>query len=211
MTNIKRGIFIVIVLVLAFLLVYSMFFSKIKLDLKNRNTVDNPAKEITLSTGTYTAGKEIKPGYYDVSSTSGSIKYNNISVKKKESILNYPVQDNTSQDIEGHGKLKFTPSKFQQLHKDKSNKYTVDHTGFYLLGKELPPGRYELVSQSNSGQVYIYESEDMSTINKSFDLKTQDKNNVNLYKGNLMFIQITEHESNDHPVVLHYKGKLEEK
>mgnify|MGYP001038448861 CR=1 FL=1 len=211
MTNIKRGIFIVIILVLAFLLIYSMFFSKQKLDLKNRNTVDNPAKEITLPIGTYTAGKEIKPGYYDVTSTSGSMIYNNISVKKGESILNYPVQDNTSQDIEGHGKLKFTPSKFQQLHKDKPNKYAVDYTGFYLLGKELPPGRYELMSHSNSGQVYIYESEDMSTINKSFDLKTQDKKNINLYKGNLIFVQINEHTSNNHPVVLQYKGKLEEK
>ena len=51
----------------------------------------------------------------------------------------------------------------------------------------------------------------MSTINESFDLKTQDKKNINLYKGNLIFIQINEHTSNDHPVVLHYKGKLEEK
>lgn len=193
-----------------FIFAYNMFFSKLQLDLKNRNTVDNPAKEITLNTGTYMAGKDVKPGYYDITSISGSIVYNNISVNKGGSILNYPVQDNTSQDIQGNGKLKFKPSKFQQLRKDKSNEYIVDYTGFYLLGKELPPGRYEVLSHSDNVQIFLYESDDMSTINKNLTLEKSNKEEINLYKGNLMFIQIKNHTSNDNPVVLLYKGKLEE-
>ncbi|QTL52608.1 hypothetical protein [Priestia aryabhattai] len=210
MTNIKRILFIFIIFALMFIFAYNMFFSKLQLDLKNRNTVDNPAKEITLNTGTYMAGKDVKPGYYDITSISGSIVYNNISVNKGGSILNYPVQDNTSQDIQGNGKLKFKPSKFQQLRKDKSNEYIVDYTGFYLLGKELPPGRYEVLSHSDNVQIFLYESDDMSTINKNLTLEKSNKEEINLYKGNLMFIQIKNHTSNDNPVVLLYKGKLEE-
>lgn len=194
MTRHKRWLFIFIVVVLSLFLVYSLFLSKTKLTLENRNRTDNPAKEIILSQGDYKVGKDIKPGYYDIICIDGKISFSNIWMYKKEKLLNQPIEDNTLITIEGQGKLKFIPAKFSPVSKGHQS-YIIQHSGYYLVGKDIPEGFYQFIMSKNSGleAIGIYLFSDLNSDNNSeiYELtKAKRIQNVKLDKGNLLDIEI---------------------
>jgi hypothetical protein len=87
--------------------------------LKKRDNTS--AKEIVLSSGKYTAGKDFQPGYYDITLVSGSgnviceDNQLNAMIGSDTSMFvkgykNVPFKDGNKLDIEGP-KVKLTPSK----------------------------------------------------------------------------------------------------
>lgn len=90
-------------------------------DMQIRKRDNSTAKEVNLSSGKYTAGKDFKAGYYDITLVSGS---GNVICQDNElnAILgtedqlgvktykNVPFKDGNKLDIEGP-KVKLTPSK----------------------------------------------------------------------------------------------------
>lgn len=204
MSTTKKVLFIAVLITIVSILIYLLLFSKTDLNINNRNVDNNPARKVMLDEGTYNVDSDLKPGYYDITGISGEVAFRTLMIKPGDKLLNYPIQDSTSQTIEGNGRLQFTPSSFQPLKKDSNNDYKVEYGGYYLIGEELPADNYEITSLSGSVHVFIYKSNENSKTKDSFELNPSLKSKkINLVVGNsLLIVPISDKENTNLQIVL---------
>ncbi|WP_141603786.1 hypothetical protein [Terrilactibacillus laevilacticus] len=140
MNNFKKIVFIIIAGVFVFAFGGSYIINTIK---KSNPRVLNSAESITLSSGTYTVGKDVKPGFYDIESLNGKIHFSAYVLNKGDKVLNNELYDQSKINVEGKGKVKLSPSKVNAIHLNKG-KYAIIHSGYYIVGKQIPKGSYTL-------------------------------------------------------------------
>lgn len=118
------------------------------------------AKEVTVGPGTYTVGKQIKPGRYTITSLSGS---GNLTGEKKSDIniiLGTKVDDDLGQvtsytsslkkgakiKIDGIEQVNFKPV-------SKRKKLTTLGAGDWVVGKDIKAGRYKISALEGAGNI----------------------------------------------------------
>lgn len=141
MNNFKRTLFIlIIVLFLGF--IGTKFLLTI---LKNDNpSLMNSAEEITLSKGDYLIGHDLEPGFYDVEALSDNVFFMPVKFSKGDQILGQRLEKNSHTFIEGKGKVRLSPAKYEVLTINENNEYVIKNSGNYMVGKQIPEGKYKI-------------------------------------------------------------------
>lgn len=152
--------------------------------------LNEEGQAVVLNTGSWTVGKDIKPGHYKLVSTGGS---GNVSGDTK-SDLNIILSDNPESDymqlsqystylfkgdeieISGLQGVSFTPITKGE---DVSNGNLK--AGVYVVGSDIKPGRYKITAVKGSGNL----SSDDGEINEILGTDTSDNMSVNEVTKNL--------------------------
>lgn len=103
----------------------------------------NTAESIKLQAGEYTVGKDIKVGIYDMQVTKGSLSYYSTRLSKGDEIIGINLLDANKLYFEGSGEVELTPAEFNPI-KPSANIFTIQHSGSYEVGKQIPAGKYSL-------------------------------------------------------------------
>lgn len=177
MTKSKKifGIIIIFALVVNVFLKFSSMFS---VNVSNRTVEKNTAKKVVLSSGTYTVGKEISPGFYDISAVNESVTLQQWMLNKGDRILAVPFYKSNVVNVEGKGKAELIPAKFHKLKKE-SSQYALLYSGYYLVGSEIPQGIYSVYLEGASSEISVtlfhYSADEQQTI----DQLAWAQNNIN--------------------------------
>lgn len=121
----------------------------------------NTAEKVTLGSGTYTVGKDIKPGRYVITSTNGSGNLTSKGSGDINIILGQSEDDDAGQvtsytttlkkdekiKIDGIQSTLFTPTP------SKRSYQTTLTAGKWVVGKDIKPGRYEIKATKGSGNL----------------------------------------------------------
>lgn len=121
----------------------------------------NTAEKVTLGSGTYTVGKDIKPGRYVITSTNGSGNLMSKGSGDINIILGQSEDDDAGQvtsytttlkkdekiKIDGIQSTLFTPTP------SKRSYQTTLTAGKWVVGKDIKPGRYEIKATKGSGNL----------------------------------------------------------
>lgn len=179
-----------------------------------RNETNNPAKTISLSEGTYSVGKDIEIGFYDIKYAKGEVKYNGATLSENDKILNVELHNRNRLEIEGNGEILFEPSEFSTIKKDNENNIIIQNSGTYIAGSDIPTGEYflsleESVNKDNQEIfVKIQSHYDSSETERSFSIKkANERNLINLSEGKVLYIDkhFTGEEELDTDIVLSSK------
>lgn len=139
--------------------------------ISNKTEKDKPAREkntgkaVTLGAGKYKVGRDIKPGRYVIKAVQGSGNLSNsdasINVILGNSVDDDQVSSFTTNlikgdkiNIQGIESTSFTPT---------SNKYTYKtqlSAGFWLVGRDIKPGRYVIRALKGSGNLISSDGDD---------------------------------------------------
>ncbi|HAE62305.1 MAG TPA: hypothetical protein DCG38_08250 [Eubacteriaceae bacterium] len=207
----KKNLLILLVLsvTLGSVLILTFFYHE-GLSEDDRTVGTNTAREAILTSGkTYEVGEDIEPGYYDVIylpyANDYRVIFRGISLSKDDKLLNMPlnrgdeftliVEDKNS---ESKAKLKFAPSSFDDFELDEQEQFTLSHTGYYVVGDDLPAGEYEVQltsaaedSYNNNPDVVIYIFTDHSfkeKISNYYFGKVGYSSNIKLVENEVLYL-----------------------
>lgn len=133
---------------------------------KTTQTTKNTAKEVTLGAGSYKVGKDIKPGRYVVTATSGSGNFTNKS-GSINTILGTDEDDTagqvTSYTVDLHNgetiKLEGIQSTNFKPTPNKRSYQTTLSAGQWKVGQDIKPGRYEIKATQGSGNLTTFDGD----------------------------------------------------
>ncbi|MBU8690440.1 hypothetical protein KM918_24370 [Priestia megaterium] len=141
MTKTKTTIFILIIVACIAIIGYPFVKNLIKND---DPLSSNTAEQVTLSKGDNIVGKDLQPGFYDVKASSTKLSFMGIELSENDTLLGQYFDNEEHVIIEGNGNVKLSPAKFNTLSSSKGGKYLIQHSGFYIVGKQIPQGDYKL-------------------------------------------------------------------
>lgn len=125
----------------------------------------NTGKAVTLGAGKYKVGRDIKPGRYVIKAVQGSGNLSNsdasINVILGDSVDDDQVSSFTTNlikgdkiNIQGIESTSFTPTP------NKYNYKTRLGAGFWLVGRDIKPGRYVIRALKGSGNLISSDGDD---------------------------------------------------
>ncbi|WP_271006343.1 hypothetical protein [Listeria seeligeri] len=197
MTKTKVGIFIALaVITLLFFLV-----PKGVKYIKNQDPeLLNAAESIKLQSGEYTVGEDIKVGIYDMQVTKGSLSYFDTKLSKGDKLVGMELLDDNKIYFEGSGEIELTPAEFTPI-KSSDDIYSVEHSGSYKVGKQIPAGEYSLTytaDKKRSEKPFIQISPsyaDDARVDIQFENK--DTYDIDLKSGEILTVKKTKSEELD--------------
>ncbi|MFL6978321.1 hypothetical protein R7M47_11860 [Bacillus inaquosorum] len=199
MNKFKTTVFIIIALVFVSYFGYSFVMSNIE---KSNPMAVSKAKNYTLSEGEYKAGDDIKPGFYDIEALDDNMVYKSIKLTKNDKLVNQDIPDQSILIIEGKGNIKLSPAKSEKVAK-QNDTYNIVHSGFYVVGKQIPAGKYEVsyITENNKKTttkpfVQVL-PEFRGTPKKSINLENDKSYSITLDKGNILEIKKTMFEEDN--------------
>ncbi|MBM5597592.1 hypothetical protein D8Y16_10715 [Listeria seeligeri] len=197
MTKTKAGIFVALaVITLLFFLV-----PKGVKYIKNQDPeLLNAAESVKLQSGEYTVGEDIKVGIYDMQVTKGSLSYFDTNLSKGDKLVGMELLDDNKIYFEGSGEIELTPAEFTPI-KSSDGIYTIEHSGSYEVGKQIPAGEYSLTytaDKKNSEKPFIQISPsyaDDARVDIQFENK--DTYDIDLKSGEILTVKKTKSEELD--------------
>lgn len=202
MTKTKVGIFIALaVITLLFFLV-----PKGVKYIKNQDPeLLNAAESVKLQSGEYTVGKDIKVGIYDMQVTKGSLSYFGTKLSKGNKLVGMELLDDNKIYFEGSGEIELTPAEFTPI-KPSDDIYTIEHSGSYEIGKQIPVGEYSLtyIADKNSSekpfiQISPYYADDARV---DIQFENKDTYDITLKSGEILTVKKKKSEELDNMDVL---------
>lgn len=199
----KYAIFIIIILLFIFIIgvPYIKDFIESKDPLKF-----NKAKSITLNKGTYIVGKDISPGIYDIEILAKEeLQAFGKMLDNGDKLLGFRLSDNEKLYIEGDGSVKFSNASFQKLDKIKGN-YVIKHSGQYIVGKQIPAGKYRVSYVDPKGELdsapFIQVSKKIGKeIITSIDINNKNQV-IQIEKNNILMSAKTMHQEHNHVEII---------
>lgn len=162
----------------------------------------------TLGAGTWTVGKDIKPGIYVLTTSAGS---GNVSSDDSESddinIILSSTMDDPDSEVTNYRAILSDGQKIKiedlqnvdfQVDKPLGNVGTEKYiSGQYIVGKDIKPGRYEISADLGSGNVITDDGEVNEILYTNPEDDEMSSTTVNLTKGQVLStdlnrIQLTE-------------------
>ncbi|EAD5841563.1 TPA_asm: hypothetical protein GZK45_07530 [Listeria innocua] len=202
MTKTKLGIFIALAVItlLLFLVPKGIKY------LKNQNPeLLNTAENVKFQAGEYTVGKDIKVGIYDMQVTKGSLSYYGTKLSKGDEIIGINLLDANKLYFEGNGEVELTPTEFNPI-KPSANIFTIEHSGSYEVGKQIPAGKYSLtftIDKSSKKKPFIQilpsYADDART---EIQFETKQEYDINLKTGEILTVSKTKSEELDNMTIL---------
>lgn len=206
MTKFKVGIFIALAVIT---LLFFLIPKGVKY-LKNENPeLLNTAKSVKLSSGEYTVGKDIKVGVYDMQVTKGSLSYDGTTLSKDDKLIGMNLLDDNKLYLEGSGEVKLTPAEFTPI-KSSDNIFTIEHSGSYEVGKQIPAGKYLLtyIEENNNNEKPFIQILPSFADDARAEMQFENNNDyiISLKTGEILNIKKTPSEElNDMTVLLEKK------
>ncbi|CAM4290311.1 hypothetical protein C1909_09980 [Listeria ivanovii] len=202
MTKTKVGIFIALaVITLLFFLV-----PKGVKYIKNQDPeLLNAAESVKLQSGEYTVGKDIKVGIYDMQVTKGSLSYFGTKLSKGNKLVGMELLDDNKIYFEGSGEIELTPAEFTPI-KPSDDIYTIEHSGSYEIGKQIPVGEYSLtyIADKNSSEKPFIQISPSYADDARVDIQFENKDtyDITLKSGEILTVKKTKSEELDNMDVL---------
>lgn len=154
------------------------------------------AKTTDLTTGTWTVGTDIQPGWYTITSNGGegnlTSNDDNLNVilgqtvdDDEGTVDSYRADLKTGETIEISG---FTGAHFEAI----TSRTAVDSgnlsAGYYKVGKDIQPGRYKIQAVEGSGNLMTNDGEVNEILGTTTDADSGQVTNttVNLVKGQVL-------------------------
>ncbi|MBC1998432.1 hypothetical protein IA759_06220 [Listeria marthii] len=202
MTKTKLGIFIALAVItlLLFLVPKGIKY------LKNQNPeLLNTAENVKLQSGEYTIGKDIKVGIYDMQVTKGSLSYYGTKLSKGDQIIGINLLDANKLYFEGSGEVELTPAEFLPI-KSSANIFTIEHSGSYEVGKQIPVGKYSLtyIADKNSIEKPFIQILPSYADDARAEIQFENKQayTINLKAGEILTVRKTKSEELDAMTIL---------
>lgn len=136
MSRIKTIIFILIIVICLSIIGYPYLDNLISKD-------KDMAKEIKLTKGEFVVGKDINQGLYDIEVVDGEVRFMQRELSKRDKVLGIKLNRGEQVLVEGEGKVNMSPASFNKIDL-KSDKYEINHSGFYKVGLQIPAGKFVL-------------------------------------------------------------------
>lgn len=197
MTKTKAGIFIALVVIT---LLFFLVPKGVKY-IKNQDPeLLNAAESVKLQSGEYTVGEDIKVGIYDMQVTKGSLSYFDTKLSKGDKLVGMELLDDNKIYFEGSGEIELTPAEFTPI-KSSDDIYSVEHSGSYEVGKQIPSGEYSLTytaDKKSSEKPFIKISPsyaDDARVDIQFENK--DTYDIDLKSGEILTVRKTKSEELD--------------
>ncbi|WP_048627472.1 hypothetical protein [Listeria ivanovii] len=202
MTKTKVGIFIALaVITLLFFLV-----PKGVKYIKNQDPeLLNAAESVKLQSGEYTVGKDIKVGIYDMQVTKGSLSYFGTKLSKGNKLVGMELLDDNKIYFEGSGEIELTPAEFTPI-KPSDDIYTIEYSGSYEIGKQIPVGEYSLtyIADKNSSEKPFIQISPSYADDARVDIQFENKDtyDITLKSEEILTVKKTKSEELDNMDVL---------
>lgn len=161
---------------------------------KENHPLSMPSAQIVrLDKGNYKVGEKIKNGFYDIK-VKGTVQFLSRRLSNGDQLLGIELYKNNQVIVSGSGSVSLYPAAFNKLKKNSRGEYVIVHSGFYIAGKQLPPGKYTLHCSTKKKEkkqvdilVQILPSfNENSTLSKS--IKLSDTLSFVINKGNILQI-----------------------
>lgn len=183
--NVKKIVFFVLLFVAV-----TLFF----LPILKENLLKQKVKEgITVTGGEYEVGKDIPRGAFDFKVT-GNLVVQGKSFGNGSHFKAMPLQEGEIISVEGKGNLHMEPAQYKKLSTAKGRKYVIVDSGYYLIGKQIPPGDY-LITYEGEGELdkvpFVQTIDNDSNILKTFDFKNGRQISVKLHNNTVLQIEKT--------------------
>ncbi|MFB1049997.1 hypothetical protein [Paraliobacillus sp. JSM ZJ581] len=181
MNRIKTIVFILIVVIFLSVIGYPYLNNFISKD-------SNMAKKINVTKGEYVVGKDINQGLYDIEVIGEEVRFMQRQLSDRSKILGIKLNTGEKVMIVGEGKVNMSPASFNKINL-KSDKYEINHSGFYNVGLQIPAGNFIL---SYSGNVEKEKPFVQVLSSKRNIIKTYDFTNKKAYEITLKENEILE-------------------
>lgn len=137
----------IILIALIILITFNILYAKFGLSVYTRNSQFNFAQEKILKKGSYIVGKDLKQGYYDIKSLSNKESiFAGFHLSENESLHAIPFWNENK--FSSNGAVQIKPADFSRLVKIKDY-YEVISSGYYVIGQEIPSGKYQFLFESS--------------------------------------------------------------
>lgn len=202
MTKTKVGIFVA-------LAVITLLFFLVPKGIKYIKNQDpellNAAESVKLQSGEYTVGEDIKVGIYDMQVTKGSLSYFDTKLSKGDKLVGMELLDDNKIYFEGSGEIELTPAEFTPI-KPSDGIYTIEHSGYYEVGKQIPAGEYSLTytpDKSSSEKPFIQILPSYADDARAgMQFENQETYDINLAAGEILTVKKTKSEELDDMEIL---------
>lgn len=167
--------------------------------LENRTAELNRATEGTFGEGyvqVRNMGKDIKPGYYDVTANKPIIVNGN-DMDSENPLIGQIYYDSNSLEIIGDGEAVFTPAKFDKLDFSAGKTVTIKNDGYYSVPQQLEAGKYRIWSDYQPQMIQGYESIDTIILEEEIPVSKKNALIVTLKKGETIEIILFNGKKND--------------
>ncbi|MCM3225967.1 hypothetical protein [Terribacillus saccharophilus] len=151
------------------------------------------AEHVTLKEGNYTVGKDIQAGIYDINIKSGETEFRGQTVDKGDKLIGIELYSEETFDISGKVEIEFSPTSYTNV-EENDDIYTINHSGNYIVGKQIPPGTYS-IKFNNPDSVnlelapFIQISENIGTgIISSVELQKNKDELIEMKSDNVLFV-----------------------
>jgi len=169
-----------------------------------RSFEKNTAKTVILgkSDKEYEVGKDFHPGYYDVTSISSkTVNFAGDNLRGNEELKGIFYCNNNKIGVRGEGQVKLKPAKFEKL-KRKNDYYTISKSGYYVVGSEMPEGKYEFALEKSPEPLYIFIDIRNKKLEPIDSIQWDNKKNArsisfNLKKGDQLYIDKKDRKRNE--------------
>ncbi|WP_028977229.1 hypothetical protein [Sporolactobacillus terrae] len=203
MTKNKKLLFFTLLLAIACILFFRFTAKETYSDF-NRTAKDNPARSTTVMSGeTYPVDNvRFKPGYYDLTVTSGQITIQSVRLEKGDHFVGVSFYGGNKVNVSGKGTASLAPAQFKKLPL-VNHRYLIRHqSGYYQAGKEIEAGNYQLkVTNKKGTPFYLFvQVTDPKSANggRSFDLSHKKSTaSFALKKGQILELLNWSKESTD--------------
>ncbi|EAF8893303.1 hypothetical protein A2G21_06875, partial [Listeria monocytogenes] len=131
--------------------------------------------------------------------------YYSTRLSKGDEIIGINLLDANKLYFEGSGEVELTPAEFNPI-KPSANIFTIQHSGSYEVGKQIPAGKYSLtytIDKSSKKKPFIQilpSYTDDARIEIQFE--TKPAYNINLKTGEILTVSKTISEELDTMTVL---------
>ncbi|USK64580.1 hypothetical protein [Peribacillus frigoritolerans] len=184
---------ITLLLLVGGFLIYKVFFVSSEMSAANRNTENNGASYKVLESQNIIVGRDIDQGYYDIKALDSEAVVAGNKMHKNAVLHAEPSYMNENFSIKG--KIEFKPSEFEKVVK-KNQKIIMKDPGHYVVGTEIPAGKYVLSRTTDKIRVFVdikdeTETESLQTIQWEIDEKVKKPIEIELKKGYNVYIDKT--------------------
>lgn len=159
----------------------------------------NTAEKVTLGSGSFTVGKDLKPGRYVVTATSGSGNFTNksgsinviLGANEDDDlgqVTSYTVDLHKGEKIklDGIDQVLFTPTPSKRSYKTELT------AGAWKVGTDIKPGRYTIKPVHGSGNLTTDDGEVNEILGKDSDAGGVSQTTQTLHSGQTLTVELAE-------------------